>query len=165
MRRLLVVRTLLAAALLCSALATVRANAQAPACGSRVKLAELAVRELGYNQHNQYLVTANLLVVDKSWFEEDGRKVSRYERTLTLGERRWLLAPLDPLYLFRLQPEYQGTAGPLNGFLYEVSLRKGPYWKQTWFMRYSFAPLRTFSHRFNALVPPNFRISYESQYQ
>jgi hypothetical protein len=79
-------------------------------------------------------------MVDKSWFEEGGRKVSHHERALTPGERRWLLAPLDPLYLSRLQPEYKGTAGPLNGFLYEVSLRKGPDWKETWFIRYSFAP-------------------------
>ena len=106
-----------------------------------------------------------MLVIDKSWFEEDGRKVSHHERALTPGERRWLLAPLDPLYLSRLQPEYKGTAGPLNGFLYAVSLRKGPDWKETWFIRYSFASLRTFSHRFNALVPPEFRIWYEYQYQ
>ena len=85
MRRLLLVRTPLAAGLLCTALATLRADAQAPACGSRVKLRELAVREQGYKQQNQYSVTGNLLVIDKSWFEEDGRKVSHHERALTPG--------------------------------------------------------------------------------
>jgi hypothetical protein len=49
MRSLLFVRTPLAAGLLCSALATVRADAQTPACGSRVKVRKLAVREQGYH--------------------------------------------------------------------------------------------------------------------
>jgi hypothetical protein len=147
-----------------SALPPVRTYAQAPACGSRVKVTELGVWEQGYHQQNVYSVTTDLLVVKKSWFERDGRRTSHHERALTPGERRWLLAPFDPLYLSRLQMEYQGTSGPPDGFFYDVSLQKGSYWKQTRFIRYSFASMRTFSHRFNTLVPPNFRIFYEYQH-
>ena len=162
MRQLLFVLTSVAAWFLASALA----YAQAPVLGSRVKVTQLIVRENWHDTGNHFVVRADLLEVNRTSISgEYGRREMRYERALTPSEHRWLLAPLDPVYLSRLQPMYEGTWGPTDGFFCDVIIHKGTYWKETRFVRYSFAPLRTFSDRLNALLPLEFHFSYFKQHR
>ena len=112
MRQVVVVLAFVAVGLLGSRLD----YAQAPARSSRVQVTELVVSEDWHDTHNRFVVTATALVVNRTFSDEHGRQETRYERALTPGEGRWLLAPFDPVYLSRIQPEYEGTYGPTDGF-------------------------------------------------